>query len=128
MKCRKLDRGKFRFKQKFKETSTVHEMCPLILTESILLSFVPKTLICLQRSMSKHRHIIYVYGQSKWNHAVLIYNNDSVGIASLLTDIYFFNHWVDTHLKPVNILCELGRTLNFDFNDQTHPFWESTYS
>ena len=27
--------------------------------------------------------------QIKWNHAVLIYNNDSVGIASILTDIYF---------------------------------------
>ena len=32
------NRGEFKFKQKFKEISTVHEIFPLILTESILIS------------------------------------------------------------------------------------------
>ena len=40
--------------------------------------------------------------------------NDSVGIASLLTDMK------DTHLKPVNILCELWRTTHFPY--YTYPF------
>ena len=44
-----------------------------------LLSFVSKTLIYLQRNVL----------QVNWNHAVLIYNNDSIGIASFLTDMYF---------------------------------------
>ena len=60
--------------------------------------------------------------QTKWNHAVLIYNNESVGTASFLTDMYFFKHLVDTQLKPVNSLCELRRTINFDFPYQTYPF------
>ena len=40
--------------------------------------------------------------------------NDSVGIASLLTDMK------DTLLKPVNILCELWRTTHFPY--YTYPF------
>ena len=44
----------------------------------ILLSFVPKTLIFPGNVR-----------QIKLNHVVLIYNNDSAGIASFLTDMYF---------------------------------------
>ena len=55
----------------------------LILTESILLSFDQETLIKpSEKFMGNVR-------QTKWKRAVLIYNNDSVGIASFLTDMYF---------------------------------------
>ena len=53
----------------------------LILTESILLSFVPKTLIYLQ--------FLENVCQIKRNRAELIHNDDSVGIAFFLTDMYF---------------------------------------
>ena len=50
----------------------------LTLTESILLNI----------NLSSEEFLANVR-QIKWNHAVLIYNNDSVGIASFLTDMYF---------------------------------------
>ena len=51
----------------------------LILTESILFSLVPTTLICLLGNIRL----------MKWNRAVHIYNNDSIGIAPILTDMWF---------------------------------------
>ena len=58
-----------------------------------------------------------IYHQiNSWNGAVLIYNFDSVGIAST-----FLNHWLDTYLKPVCFLCKIRRINNFDFLYQTSP-------
>ena len=36
--------------------------------------------------------------------------------------ILFFNYLVFTNLNLVNTLCELWRTINFDFPNQTYPF------
>ena len=87
----------------------------LILTESIWLSFVPKTLIYLQRNSLDM--FVKLNGTMMYLFLIMI----QLGLLPFNWYL-FFNHWVDTHLKPVNIFCELWQTRNFDFPYQTYPF------
>ena len=88
----------------------------LILTESILVSFIPKTFIYLQR----HFWGMFVKLNGTTLYLFIIY---WLGWDCFLFNWYvFFNHRVDTTLKPVNILCELWLSINFDFPYKTYFF------
>ena len=89
-------------------------MFPLsILTESILFSLVPKILIYLVGNIR----------QIKWNRAALIYNNIWFDWDCFHFNLYVvFNHWLDTHLKPVNIYVNYDEQLILLFPTKTILF------